>query len=230
MLFLLFFVYAAVYFQEDKKRTLTAYRANRFLVKIWIAICGFQIKVEGWEKVDATKAYIFVGNHCNNIDLPATGYFLQHYYKSLAKKEFAYMPILGFLFRVAGVFVDRKNAASRKQSTLKMIHLLQKGVSFLIFPEGTRNKTKAPLLPFHKGAFKIAIAAQVPIQPFVFLNIRALQPAASFRFYPGTVTVRVLRTVSTVGLTEADTDALCLKVRQLMEAELVGESANTFVL
>jgi 1-acyl-sn-glycerol-3-phosphate acyltransferase len=36
-----------------------------------------------------------------------------------------------------------------------------------VFPEGTRNNT-GDILPFKKGAFHVAIAAQVPVLPVIF--------------------------------------------------------------
>ena len=36
-----------------------------------------------------------------------------------------------------------------------------------VFPEGTRNNT-GDILPFKKGAFHVAIAAQIPVLPVIF--------------------------------------------------------------
>lgn len=40
-------------------------------------------------------------------------------------------------------------------------------IKMWVFPEGTRNNT-GNILPFKKGAFHVAIAAQVPILPVIF--------------------------------------------------------------
>lgn len=216
LLFLLL-AYAAVFFLNDRVRTLTAYRANRFLTWIWLGICGYTLEVEGWEKVDPNKTYMFVANHTNMLDLPITGYFLQHYYKSLVKKELQYVPIFGLLIMVSSVKVDRSSADSRKLSTQIIVDKLKGGISILIFPEGTRNKTDQPLKSFYSGAFKTAIMAQVPIHPMVYLDHRSLQPVRSYRFYPGHIRVKILDAIETKGMDYNQAAKLQERVYKLME-------------
>ena len=226
VLILLFFVYAAVYFANDRMRTLTAYRANRVLSAAWLAICGYKLEIEGAEKIDPNKTYMFICNHSNMLDLPVTGYFLQHYYKTLVKKELKYVPIFGFLIKISSIPVDRSNPESRSHSTQVILDKLKHGISLMIFPEGTRNKTGQPLKSFYGGAFKTAVLAQVPIQPFVYLDSRMLQPVQSYRFHPGTIRIRVLVAVETKGLTAADVDALQETVYKTMEEVILREDKD----
>jgi 1-acyl-sn-glycerol-3-phosphate acyltransferase len=190
---------------------------------LWLKICGYTLEVEGWEKVDPERTYMFVGNHTNMLDLPVTGFFLQHYYKSLVKKELKYVPIFGFLLRVASVAVDRSNPESRKRSTQIIVDDLLRGISFLIFPEGTRNKTDQPLKSFYSGAFKTAIMAQVPIVPMVYLDHRYLQPVTGYRFYPGHIRVRILDIIETQGMEYEQAHELQDRVYKLIEGMILRE-------
>jgi 1-acyl-sn-glycerol-3-phosphate acyltransferase len=60
-----------------------------------------------------------------------------------------------------------------------------------IFPEGTRNKTEDPILPFKKGAFILAKHTGVPLVPLAILNTGALWPSGSFLPRPGRVKVAI---------------------------------------
>ena len=226
VLFLLMLVYGAVYFMNDRTRTLAAYRANRILSWAWLKICGYKLEVEGWEKIDPSRAYMFVANHTNMLDLPITGFFLQHYYKSLVKNELKNVPIFGFLIKVSSVRVDRSNAESRKRSTQIIVDKLKKGISFLIFPEGTRNKTDKPLKSFYSGAFKTAVMAQVPVVPMVYLDHRGLQPVRGYRFYPGSIRVKILDPVETAGMAYEESDALQEKIYSMIESVILKEDKD----
>lgn len=94
--------------------------------------------------------------------------------------------------------------------------------SVFIFPEGTRSYAEKPeLLPFKKGAFHLAVQAQVPIVPIVCANYSHVLNVKKKRFSPGVVDVSVLPPIPTKGLTAADVDALVKKTRDAMLEELI---------
>jgi putative phosphoserine phosphatase/1-acylglycerol-3-phosphate O-acyltransferase len=61
-------------------------------------------------------------------------------------------------------------------------------------------------LPFKKGAFHLAMQAQVPMIPVVIRNASEIMPAHSMVLTPGTVQVRVLAPVSTADWTADNLD------------------------
>ena len=196
---------------------------NLFLHRIWSTFSGIWVKVEGREKIIADKTYVFVANHSNALDIAFTGSCINHYYKPLVKKELLSTPVLGQLLRMTSLAVDRKDAESRKKSTIKMIDWLKNGLSLLIFPEGTRNRTELPLKEFYDGAFKVAIESKASIAPIVLINIRGLQEATSLMVKPGLVTMRFLDPIDTTNMTNDDVESLKNKVHQQIEAILVAE-------
>ncbi len=65
---------------------------------------------------------------------------------------------------------------------------MKRGVSFLIYPEGTRSPD-GRLLPFRRGAFVLAIKAGVPVVPVACSGAHRVIPKKSYRITPGDVVV-----------------------------------------
>ena len=76
----------------------------------------------------------------------------------------------------------------------------ERGYSLLVFPEGTRSRD-GNLLPFKKGAARIAIDTQLPLLPVILEGSDRIMRADSKWIHPGHVHVRVLEPIETEGLT-----------------------------
>ena len=99
--------------------------------------------------------------------------------------------------------------------------------SVFIFPEGTRSYASTPtLLPLKKGAFHLAVQAQVPIIPVVVANYSNVLDLKRKIFNSGQIPLSILRPVETKGLTKADVDALVLRVQKDMADELIRISKH----
>lgn len=111
-------------------------------------------------------ACVYVCNHYGLFDAvfpAATTWEGIHY---LAKKENFEAPILGWLLgRVKAICANRDGNDVR--AILDCFKCLKNGEKICIFPEGTRNKTEAEMLPFHHGAAAIAIKCKTPILPIM---------------------------------------------------------------
>lgn len=189
----------------------------------WIFLMGMKLKVEGLEAFEQRKDYIVVGNHSSSLDIFAMASGIPIPFKAMAKKELSKVPVMGFLFKVGCVNVDRNDAESRKRSVEQVKQELQQGFSILIMPEGTRNTSPKPLGPFKDGAFRIAIEMQVPLLPVVILNVRSLMPHPKMLIQsPGKIHVKFLEPIPVEGLTEADLPELKKKVFDLLEQELLA--------
>lgn len=107
---------------------------------------------------------ILAGNHTNNKDFLPLGYSTIRPIRYIAKNELM-KGIKKYFFKLIGIVpVDRK--IHDKTVIPTAVSILNNGEIIGIFPEGTINKTKDIILPFKKGAIKMAIESNSPIIPF----------------------------------------------------------------
>ncbi len=189
--------------------------------RVWGAINAVSYHISGKENFDIQRTYVICVNHRGIADLFILPASLKDVnYRPLSKKELGEIPIIGFLFRNALIMIDRSSAESRKKGVETLKKLMDdEGVSPLIFPEGTRNRTDKPLKEFYDGAFRIAIETQVPIMPVVLLNVDKISPQKTFLLSPGKLYSKFLKPIPTKGLSLDDVDALKNQVFELMRKE-----------
>lgn len=184
------------------------------------AFTGIWYDVKGLEHLSSRESYIIVPNHTSFLDICLLPLITKGAFKTLSKKEVGSIPVFGPFARMVTVMVDRSNARSRLQSVIKMKKALQGGTSLVIFPEGTVNKNKQLLNPFHDGAFRIALESGTPLVPVAIAGAGRLMPPKGMLMRPGTIRVQILPPVPVSGLSTADLPALKEGVFTSMENKL----------
>jgi 1-acyl-sn-glycerol-3-phosphate acyltransferase len=183
-------------------------------------ITRIRIEVEGAPELDKFQPCIYIGNHQDNFDVYIFGSIFPRRTIVVGKRELIWVPFFNLFFYAAGnIFIDRK----RHSRALDGIRdagwkIREKGVSVMILPEGTRNKSGVGLLPFKKGAFHLAIEAGLPLVPIVASPVREVLDYRQRRITPGVIRLRVLEPIPTKGLRAADVPRLLEEGRAKMLA------------
>lgn len=171
-----------------------------------------KLDVRGLERVDFSKPCVFVVNHQSMIDIPVMFAALPVNLHFIAKKELFSVPFLGWYMTVAGMIpIDRRNTAGAIDELKKSGAKIAAGANVLAFAEGTRSRTGA-IAPFKKGAFMLAIQAQVPVVPVAIEGARDVLPSDGFSVRPGTIRIELGEPIPTVGMVGTDRAALMQRV------------------
>ena len=198
------------------------YKVAKVWARIWYLFIGIRHHSIVEEAPDTDKQYIFVANHISYLDIPTTMLAISQPYRVLGKHDIVKIPIFGIIYKAAVILVDRSDVKNRSQSVRALNAAINKGISILIFPEGTFNETDQLLKDFYDGAFRLAIQTQTPIKPLLYLdNKQRLHYNSIFSLTPGISRVVYLPAISTEGYTTKDVSILKEKVYRLMEEGLL---------
>jgi 1-acyl-sn-glycerol-3-phosphate acyltransferase len=159
----------------------------RFFIMLSFRAVGVSFEIEGVEHLDPKQTYLIVANHQSIMDVPALYNYLPGNLGFLAKKEIRRVPILGVgIGQLGMVYVDRQNREKARRSTERVKQRLNEGMSFIVFPEGTRSED-GKLGPLKKGAFHVAIDVGAVVVPVTIKNAYQIMPKSGRHIYPGVV-------------------------------------------
>jgi putative phosphoserine phosphatase/1-acylglycerol-3-phosphate O-acyltransferase len=184
------------------------------LTGISLGLGKVRLQVTGEENLWSARPAVFIWNHRNILDVQVVGRLVQRDFGAVAAKEFARVPLFAAASRFLPIaFVDRDDRPAAIAALAPVTKLLGEGISMLVAPEGTRVAGNG-IGEFRKGAFRMAMAAKVPIVPIVIRNAEELGSRTSGTMRPGTVEVAVLPPVRVDAWRLKDLDRCIEGVRQ----------------
>lgn len=140
-------------------------------LRIVYVLSGVKLTVVGKENIPADRPVLYIGNHRSIYDVVVSYPQFPTLTGIISKKSMANIPIFSiWMKRLYCLFLDREDPRQGLQTILTGIEQIKSGISMCVFPEGTRNRTLEPLIPFHAGSFKLAEKTGCPIIPMAITN------------------------------------------------------------
>ena len=183
-----------------------------------LTISGIKVKVTGRENLNRDTAYVFASNHLSLFDIPVLQYWVPNNFGFIFKKELAKIPVFGWqLYLGPHIIIDRKNPEKAMKSIERAKkHLTKRGISVLLFPEGTRSKT-GEIQSFKRGAFHLAARVGFPVVPVTIEGTQNLLKKKPFRINSGTVSLHFDKPIESDNLnSRKDELELMEKVRDII--------------
>ncbi len=176
--------------------------------------CFPKIKYE--ERMQRGKSYMLLANHTSMLDIMLMLRVSRNPFVFVGKKELQNIPLFGFFYKRVCILVDRQDSRSRTAVYRRAQKRLNQGLSICIFPEAGVPDESIILDRFKDGAFKMAIAHEIPIVPMTFLDNKKRFPFRFFSGSPGQLRVKVHRFLDTGELGESDKSELRERTRNLI--------------
>lgn len=188
---------------------------------------GLPIDAQGLERVPPDQPVVFAANHSSLFDILVLFAILPGSVRFVAKRELARIPFFGpAMVHSGNVVIDRFHPRAAQEAYQRAADsMIARGVSAIVFPEGTRSRT-GDLLPFKAMPFGLAIAAGVPVVPVYVHNTFQILPKGAWRLRRLPIRVRVGDPIATAGRTLDDRDA----VRDATRAAIEGFRARVDAL
>lgn len=204
---------------EEPKRSKRLHAVFKAWMGVFMPMVFCPVRRKGAEYFRDQGPCVVVANHNSLVDIPVTSPWIPGPNKTLAKVEMSRIPLFGVIYTAGSILVDRSQVRSRRNSMVQMQETLDQGIHLCLYPEGTRNKSHRPLLPFYDGAFVAAIKSQRPIMPALIFNTGAILPHhRPYWAWPHTVHIHFLPPIETRGMAIEQLGELKEKVFGLMES------------
>ncbi|XP_072287029.1 1-acyl-sn-glycerol-3-phosphate acyltransferase beta [Pyxicephalus adspersus] len=203
---------APVCLLKNGGRTVDNMRIIRAFVRTIKYFFGLRFKVRGLENFQFDGPCVIISNHQSILDMMGLMEILPDRCVQIAKRELLFAGSVGLITYLGGViYINRKRTSDAKSIMAGVARaMIDDNLKIWVYPEGTRNNN-GDLLPFKKGAFHLALQAQVPIIPVVYSSFTSFYDRRKNLFTGGTIKVEILPKIDISALKENDTSEMTEK-------------------
>jgi len=192
----------------------SGHRCARAWAWLILRTTGVRVTVQGVDRLEAHRSYVFASNHQSIYDIPIVFASIPVQLRIVAKASLGNFPFLGWHLRRTGhLLVDRKNPGAGVVK--KMARLVGGARSLIVFPEGTRS-VDGSVARFKGGMFLVAIDAGLPVVPVSIVGSRHVMLKGRLMTCPGHVTVTIHEPIPTAGVGRAGARDFAERVRDVV--------------
>lgn len=181
-------------------------------------IVGLNYEIYGKENIPKRNC-LFVSNHQSMLDIPLIMDAVGSPLGFIAKKELSRVPIINsWTKEINCIYLDRDNAREAVHTINEGVEKLKKGISMVIFPEGTRAKDGV-IKDFKKGSLKLATKSGVPVVPVTISGTnKAYEEAKTIK--KAIVKIYFGKPIFMEGLDKVEMNNLAKRVQQEVSSKL----------
>lgn len=182
---------------------------------------GVNRHVYGLEKIPTDTPIVIYSNHQSYLDMFIFYLAFKKFpHATMYKQVIATYPLAsGMAKALGGIPIDREDDRKALEVIIQIIKEVKKGVSFLVFPEGTRTKDTY-LNPYKPGSFKIAQKAGVPA--VIVIIDGTYRKRMTFPFIPTNIYIKVVDVIKPEEMKELTTVELAERAEKAAQVDLAA--------
>jgi len=186
---------------------------QRWLFRNILRVAGVSFEARYSPGFDRDAVSFFVCNHIDIWDAFIIYSAIPQFVRGLEHESHFKVPAYGWMMRQFGnvPVPPEGNLAKYKQMMKLTKETLDKGVSLIVFAEGTRS-VDGRVAPFNPGAFRMAIQFGYPITPMSVVGAYEFSRKGDWKLFPSKITVHIHDTIETKDLGKNDVEALMNRV------------------
>jgi 1-acyl-sn-glycerol-3-phosphate acyltransferase len=201
---------------------------QRWMSRWVVKLAGGTVEVRQSPGFDPQRTCFLVSNHVNLFDPWVLYGVTPQFFRGLELESHFRIPVYGWLMkRFGNVPVPDVSRPSDLKRMWRMTQAaLDRGVSLVVFPEGSRTVT-GQVGPFYDGVFRMALKLGAPITPISIVGSFEFNRKASWMLRPGTIVVHFHDTIETKDMDKRDVPGLRERVREIVAAPVEAHKERT---